>query len=148
RPCRSLCPDTRRAQDIGAGDRRAGSRCGADGPQSCGGGCRLRYRRCRGLGQSRTGGALLMAMARNGDVRLHWREEGAGAPLLLLNSVGCDLTLWDAVMPHLKGHRVLRMDMRGHGGSDSPPGDYTLDQIAADALAVLDAAGVEKTAIC
>jgi 3-oxoadipate enol-lactonase/4-carboxymuconolactone decarboxylase len=40
------------------------------------------------------------------------------------------------------------MDMRGHGGSDSPPGDYTLDQIAADALAVLDAAGVEKAAVC
>lgn len=89
-----------------------------------------------------------MAMAHNGDVRLHWREEGAGAPLLLLNSVGCDLTLWDAVMPHLKGHRVLRMDMRGHGGSDSPPGDYTLDRLAADALAVLDAAGVEKAAVC
>lgn len=89
-----------------------------------------------------------MAMARNGGVRLLWREDGAGAPLLLLNSVGCDLTLWDAVMPRLKGYRVLRMDMRGHGGSDSPPGDYTLEQIAADALAVLDAAGVEKAAVC
>jgi 3-oxoadipate enol-lactonase/4-carboxymuconolactone decarboxylase len=89
-----------------------------------------------------------MAITRNGDVRLHWRDDGAGAPLLLLNSVGCDVTLWDAVMPHLKNYRVLRLDMRGHGGSDSPPGDYTLDQIAADALAVLDAAGVEKAAVC
>jgi 3-oxoadipate enol-lactonase/4-carboxymuconolactone decarboxylase len=40
------------------------------------------------------------------------------------------------------------MDMRGHCGSDSPPGDYTLDQIAADALAVMDAAGAEKAAVC
>ena len=89
-----------------------------------------------------------MAFAKNGDVRLHWREDGAGPPLLLLNSVGCELTLWDAVMPHLPGFRVIRMNMRGHGQSDSPPGDYTLDQIAADVGAVLDAAGVEKAAVC
>jgi 3-oxoadipate enol-lactonase/4-carboxymuconolactone decarboxylase len=89
-----------------------------------------------------------MAFARNGDVRLHWREDGAGPPLLLLNSVGCDLSLWDAVMPHLKDFRVLRMDMRGHGQSESPTGDYSLDQLAADAICVLDAAGVHKAAIC
>jgi 3-oxoadipate enol-lactonase/4-carboxymuconolactone decarboxylase len=89
-----------------------------------------------------------MAIARNGDVRLHWREDGAGAPLLLLNSVGCNLTIWDGVVAHLKGFRVLRMDMRGHGSSDSPPGDATLDQIASDALAVLDAAGVDRAAVC
>src|SRR6185312_13200951 len=35
-----------------------------------------------------------------------------------------------------------------HGQSDSPPGDYALDQIAADVVAVLDAAGVEKAAVC
>jgi 3-oxoadipate enol-lactonase/4-carboxymuconolactone decarboxylase len=89
-----------------------------------------------------------MAFARNGDIRLHWREDGAGPPLLLLNSVGCDLTLWDTVLPHLKKFRVLRMDMRGHGQSDSPPGDYTLDQLAADTVCVLDAAGVDKAAVC
>jgi len=89
-----------------------------------------------------------MAVAWNGQTRLYWQEEGSGKPLLLLNSVGCDLTLWDAAMPYLKGFRVLRMDMRGHGQSDAPPGDHTLDQIAADALAVLDAAGVDKAAIC
>ncbi len=89
-----------------------------------------------------------MAIARNGDVRLYWREDGAGAPLLLLNSVGCNLTIWDEVVAHLKGFRVLRMDMRGHGASDSPPGDATLDQIASDALAVLDAAGVDRAAVC
>lgn len=89
-----------------------------------------------------------MAIARNGDVRLHWREDGAGLPLLLLNSVGCDLTLWDEVLAHLKGFRILRMDMRGHGLSNSPPGDASLDQLASDALAVLDAAGVDKAAVC
>jgi 3-oxoadipate enol-lactonase/4-carboxymuconolactone decarboxylase len=89
-----------------------------------------------------------MAFARNRDIRLHWREDGSGPPLLLLNSVGCDLTLWDAVMPYLTGFRVVRTDMRGHSQSDSPPGDYSLDQLAADATCVLDAAGVDKAAVC
>jgi 3-oxoadipate enol-lactonase / 4-carboxymuconolactone decarboxylase len=40
------------------------------------------------------------------------------------------------------------MDMRGHGESDSPPGDYTLEQIAGDVVAVLDAAGVDEVAVC
>jgi len=89
-----------------------------------------------------------MAFARNGDTRLHWREDGAGPSLLLLNSVGCDLTMWDAAMPYLREFRVLRMDMRGHSQSDSPPGDYLLDQLAADVTCVLDAAGVDKAAVC
>jgi 3-oxoadipate enol-lactonase / 4-carboxymuconolactone decarboxylase len=89
-----------------------------------------------------------MAFARNGDARLHWREDGAGPPLLLLHSVGCDLKLWDCLMPYLSGLRVVRMDMRGHGQSDSPPGDYTLDQLATDAIAVLRAADIEKVAVC
>jgi len=89
-----------------------------------------------------------MPFACHGAVRLHWREDGAGPALLLLNSVGCDLSLWDSVMPYLKGFRVLRMDMRGHGQSDSPAGDFTLDQLAEDAACVLDAAGVRAAAIC
>lgn len=89
-----------------------------------------------------------MAFARNNSVKLHWRADGAGRPLLLLNSIGCDLSLWDGVMPHLAGFRVLRMDTRGHGGSDSPEGDYTLGDLAGDALSVLEAAGEDKAAIC
>ena len=89
-----------------------------------------------------------MAFARNGDIRLHWREDGEGPPLLLLSSVGCDLAMWDAAMPHLKKFRVLRMDMRGHGQSDSPPGDCSLDELAVDARCVLDTAGIDKAAIC
>jgi 3-oxoadipate enol-lactonase/4-carboxymuconolactone decarboxylase len=89
-----------------------------------------------------------MAFTKNGDVRLHWRDDGAGSPLLLLNSAGCDLTLWDAVTPYLSSYRVIRMDMRGHGRSDSPPGDYSLNQIASDAAAVLDAAKIKSVAVC
>lgn len=84
-------------------------------------------------------------------VRLYWRVDGeADRPaLLLLNAIGCDMSLWDGVVPHLMSRfRVLRMDVRGHGASDAPAGDYSLDDLAADALAVLDAAATPRAAIC
>ena len=86
---------------------------------------------------------------RNG-VRLYWRADGHPdrPALLLLNSLGTDHAMWDGVVRALSGRfRLLRMDTRGHGASDVPPGDYTIAELAADALAVLDAAGVAKAAV-
>ena len=79
-------------------------------------------------------------------VRLYWRADGrADRPALLLgNSLGTDHALWDAVMPTLmERFRVVRYDMRGHGASDAPAGDYTIERLGRDALAVADAAGVK-----
>jgi len=79
-------------------------------------------------------------------VRLYWRADGRGdRPALLLgNSLGTDHALWDAVMPTLmERFRVIRYDMRGHGASDAPAGDYSIDRLGRDALAVADAAGVK-----
>jgi 3-oxoadipate enol-lactonase/4-carboxymuconolactone decarboxylase len=82
---------------------------------------------------------------------LYWRQDGRAEapPLLLLNSIGADTALWDAALPYLaRSFRVIRMDTRGHGASEAPPGDYDLRTLADDALAVLDAAGIAKAAIC
>jgi 3-oxoadipate enol-lactonase/4-carboxymuconolactone decarboxylase len=84
-------------------------------------------------------------------VRLYWRFDGAAdrPVLFLLNSIGTDMALWDRTLPGLlPDFRVLRMDTRGHGASGAPPGDYTLDLLADDALAVMDAAGVTTAALC
>jgi 3-oxoadipate enol-lactonase/4-carboxymuconolactone decarboxylase len=92
-----------------------------------------------------------MPFAVRQGVRLYWRADGApGRPaLFLLNSIGSDMSLWDGVVPRLtRRWRVLRMDTRGHGASDAPAGDYDLDSMAADAAAVMDAAGVEAAAVC
>ena len=83
-------------------------------------------------------------------VRLYWRADGHPdrPALLLLNSLGTDHAMWDGVVRALSGRfRLLRMDTRGHGASDAPPGDYTIAQLAQDALAVLDAAGASKAAV-
>lgn len=92
-----------------------------------------------------------MPFATNQGVRIYYRLEGeADRPaLVLLNSIGVDLGLYDAVAPLLVGRfRLLRMDTRGHGASDAPPGDYRLDDLARDVLAVMDAAGIDRATIC
>ena len=92
-----------------------------------------------------------MAFATNDGVRLYWRLDGEpGKPaLLLLNSIGTDMSLWDRVVPLLLPQfKVLCMDARGHGASDAPSGDYSLETLASDTLAVMDAAGVASAAVC
>jgi 3-oxoadipate enol-lactonase/4-carboxymuconolactone decarboxylase len=83
-------------------------------------------------------------------VRLHWRIEGAAdrPVLVLLNSIGTDLSLWDRTVPLLlPAFRLLRIDTRGAGGSDAPPGDYSLAMLAGDVIAILDDAGVAQAAV-
>ncbi|MCJ2181987.1 3-oxoadipate enol-lactonase [Novosphingobium sp. 1949] len=81
---------------------------------------------------------------------IYWKMDGReGAPVLvLLNSIGCDMDLWDAALPTLREHfRLLRIDTRGHGASASEPGDYSLALLAQDVLGVARAAGVERFAL-
>jgi 3-oxoadipate enol-lactonase/4-carboxymuconolactone decarboxylase len=67
-----------------------------------------------------------------------------GAPvLLLLHSLGTNLHVWDAQAEALeRGLRVVRFDLRGHGLSEAGTGPVTIEELADDALAVLDAVGV------
>jgi 3-oxoadipate enol-lactonase len=81
---------------------------------------------------------------------LHYQVDGPSdaPPLLLINSLGTTIDLWDDHVPRLAGrYRVIRYDARGHGRSGGSGGEFTLDQIGRDALEVLDAAGVESAHI-
>ena len=68
------------------------------------------------------------------------------APVVVLsNSMGADLRMWDGVVAALEEHfRVVRYDTRGHGQSPGAPGPYSMDDLADDYLALLDNLGVEK----
>jgi 3-oxoadipate enol-lactonase/4-carboxymuconolactone decarboxylase len=91
-----------------------------------------------------------MPFATRDTVRIYWKLDGAyeRPALVLLNSIGTDMALWDAVLPSLLPHfHVLRMDTRGHGASDAPEGDYSLEMLAADVIAVMDAAGIVQAAV-
>jgi 3-oxoadipate enol-lactonase len=69
-----------------------------------------------------------------------------GAPVVLLsNSLGSNTRMWDPQVPALaERYRVVRYDLRGHGRSPAPDGPYTLADLAADALALLDRLDVER----
>jgi pimeloyl-ACP methyl ester carboxylesterase len=87
-------------------------------------------------------------LARPG-ARLRWRDEGPGegtAPtLLLLHGWALDLDLWDPFARVGAGRlRLLRFDRRGYGLSTGTP---SLEADYSDALALLDAAGVERCAV-
>jgi 3-oxoadipate enol-lactonase len=83
--------------------------------------------------------------ALNGEVRIAYEERGTGEPLLLMQGLGYGRWGWEPVVDGLADHfRVLLYDNRGIGDSDVPPGPYTARQLAEDAVAVLDAAGVES----
>ena len=57
-----------------------------------------------------------------------------GLPVVFANSLGTDLRVWDPLLPHLPaGLRIVRYDMRGHGLSDAPEGDYWMGDLVADA---------------
>ena len=85
------------------------------------------------------------------DGDLHYQLEGpAGAPVLVLsNSLGTDLHMWDAQMPTLTQHfQVLRYDTRGHGQSLATDGPYSIEQLGGDVLALLDSLDISRAHFC
>jgi 3-oxoadipate enol-lactonase len=80
----------------------------------------------------------------------HVADGPADAPVVLLsNSLGSTLAMWDRQVPALaERYRVVRYDHRGHGRSPVPPGPYELEDVALDALALLDRLGVERAHVC
>jgi pimeloyl-ACP methyl ester carboxylesterase len=83
--------------------------------------------------------------AANGGVRIAYEVRGSGEPLLLMQGLGYGRWGWEPVVGGFADEfRVLFYDNRGIGESDVPPGPYTARQLAEDAVAVLDAEGVER----
>src|SRR5262245_23135045 len=76
---------------------------------------------------------------------VHHEVTGLGPPLVLANSLGSTMSMWDAQMPALTGRfRVIRYEHRGHGGSAAPAGPYAIEDLAGDVLALLDELGIER----
>lgn len=78
---------------------------------------------------------------------IYWKRDGRDeAPaFVLLNSIGTDMDLWEAVLPHLRSNfSILRIDTRGHGASTAEAGDFTMAQLAQDVLTVANEAGLDR----
>ena len=84
------------------------------------------------------------------DVRLHYSQTGrrSGPPVLLIQGLGADKHGWDmqriALAPW---YHTIALDNRGTGRSDKPTGEYSLEQMADDAIAVLDDLGIDDAHI-
>lgn len=83
------------------------------------------------------------------DLRLNAEISGPeNAPaVVLLHALGTSLRIWDAVTPALSNHRVLRLDMRGHGQSDVPEGPYSMGALIHDAERMMDRHGTTDAVV-
>jgi 3-oxoadipate enol-lactonase len=86
-----------------------------------------------------------MPFTESGGTKIFWDERGTGEPLLLIMGLGYTHDMWHRTWPVMaREYRAIVFDNRGVGKSDVPAGPYAVSQMAADAAAVMDAAGIEQ----
>jgi 3-oxoadipate enol-lactonase len=90
----------------------------------------------------------ILMLLNAGGRRIYYDLTGAesGPVVCFTHSLASDSGMWAEQMPPLlaAGFRVLRVDMRGHGGSDAVAGDYTMTQLADDVAFALEALGLKQ----
>ena len=92
-----------------------------------------------------------MPFANIQNARTFYRLQGnAGRPVLIFShSIGADHAMWNPQAADLLRHfRVLQYDIRGHGASDAPAGDYSIELLGRDILGLADALGISQFAFC
>ncbi len=92
-----------------------------------------------------------MPVTEIGGTSLYFEISGnmRGPLLVLANSLGSSLRMWDKVLPAFeRGYRVLRFDMRGHGKSTLSPEPFKIEHLAHDVLHLLDTVETDRAHIC
>lgn len=85
------------------------------------------------------------------NTRMFYRLQGnAGRPVLILShSISTDHAMWDAQVADLLPHfQLLRYDTRGHGASEATPGEYSVEMLGQDILALADVLNISQFAFC
>ena len=82
-------------------------------------------------------------------IRIHYRIDGSGAPwVTFVTGIANDLTMWDGQVPALgRDFRILRYDLRGHGGTEATRGDYSVSLLVEDLLALLNQLRIQTTSL-
>src|SRR2546425_1327999 len=92
-----------------------------------------------------------MPFATIAGARIHYLLEGpAGSHVLMFsNSLGTNFSMWDPQASEFEKHfRILRYDTRGHGQSSVTPGPYSIERLAKDVIALLDALDLDRVHFC
>ena len=85
-----------------------------------------------------------MVLKTNG-IEMFCTDEGSGPPLVLLHGGSGSHENWKLVFPEgIRGHRVIAVDLRGHGRSTNPSGLFTFRECARDVLGLLDELGIDR----
>ena len=85
------------------------------------------------------------------NTRMFYRLQGnAGRPVLLLShSIGTDHAMWELQIGDLLPHfQILRYDTRGHGASEATAGEYSVELLGQDILALTDLLKISQFAFC
>ncbi|KOP25687.1 alpha/beta hydrolase [Hapalosiphon sp. MRB220] len=78
-------------------------------------------------------------------IELFYNINGTGEPLILIGGFDSDSSSWSVLMPFLvKHYQVIRLDNRGVGQSSAPNSPYSIQQMAADAFALLEYLGISQ----
>jgi pimeloyl-ACP methyl ester carboxylesterase len=86
-----------------------------------------------------------MPTVRSDGADIVYETHGSGDPLLMIMGLGADRRMWMLQLPVFSHEfQCIPFDNRGVGESTAAPGEFSMEQMAADALAVLDDAGIER----
>jgi len=81
-------------------------------------------------------------------VQANIKDEGSGSPIVMIHGFGAALDWWDAIAPDLaKDHRVIRLDLIGHGGTAAPESGYSIERQAALVATIIDKLGTGKVTV-
>ena len=85
-----------------------------------------------------------MKIKANG-IEINYQIDGDGPVVTFSHSLACNLSMWDEQAAALRRNfKVVRFDTRGHGRSDAPAGEYTLDMLAYDVHGLLQGLGIDR----
>ncbi len=90
-----------------------------------------------------------MPKATINGITMHYQVKGEGPDVILIHGLTSSLALWyTKITPALaESYRVTSYDMRGHGYTDMPAEGYTVDDMSADLLGLMDHLGIERAGI-
>jgi pimeloyl-ACP methyl ester carboxylesterase len=97
------------------------------------------------LASSPSSASVEARVASADGVSIHYVAEGSGPTVVLVHCLGGDLHYWDVAATDLaRGHRVVRLDLAGHGGSGTDRKTWSIEGFVGDIRAVVEAAGVDR----
>src|SRR6202007_1735547 len=79
---------------------------------------------------------------------IYYETHGDGQPVILINGLIADHNAWRAVLPALSDkYNIISLDNRGTGKSDTPRGDYSVEQMAQDVLNLMEHLSIKNPVI-